>query len=197
MLIGSDFSGFSDSLESSFIYGKLSNVETVDPPFKSRLFTFETSDEGSPFDYVPDADLGQGCGMIRKNGKIIIEVGQCQFSKFYVILAGFSVTSGGGREVEISSFRTNLAGDQVYGDDDQNDYFKQDANDNQFGINVEYNSLNLTTIRYVQFSLLHIGVREFVASSYPAQILKIDDFVIIVTSGKETGKIDDLVGNTN
>ena len=97
LLIGSDFSGFSDSLESSFIYGKLSNIETVDPAVPRRRFTFETNDEGSPFDYVPDADLGQGCGMIRKNGKIIIEVNACMYSRFYVVIAGFYGESGGGR----------------------------------------------------------------------------------------------------
>lgn len=77
LLIGSDFEGYSTVEESSFIYGKIGELEVVDPQQDNRVFKFETSDEGSPFDYVPDNNLGQGCGMIRKNGKIIIEEGKC------------------------------------------------------------------------------------------------------------------------
>ena len=71
----------------------------MDPASTRRWFNFETSDEGSPFNYVPDANLGQGCGMIRKNGKIIIEVNECMYSKFYVVIAGFYAESGGGSEI--------------------------------------------------------------------------------------------------
>ena len=61
----------------------------MDPGVKIAWFEFDTNDEGSPFNYVLDTDLGQGCGMIRKNGQIIIEARLCQFSRFYIVLAGF------------------------------------------------------------------------------------------------------------
>ena len=80
----------------------------------------------------------------------------------------------------------------MYGEDDQNDYFRSSSTDNEFGLVVEYNPNSLTTIRYVQFSLVHIGIREYVNSSYPGQILKVDDFVVIATSASETGVTQNL-----
>ena len=72
LLIGSEFQGFaSPGVESSYIYGKFGDLETIDPLVEAKHFKFDTG-EGSPFDYVPDAVLGQGCGMIRKGGKLII-----------------------------------------------------------------------------------------------------------------------------
>ena len=58
MLIGSDFSGFSDTLESSFIYGKLDDIRSVDPAVQDAWFDFDTNDEGSPFNYILDGNLG-------------------------------------------------------------------------------------------------------------------------------------------
>ena len=88
LLIGSEFEGYSTTLESSYIYGKFGNLETIDPSVDGKHFKFDTG-EGSPFDYVPDADLGQGCGMIRKGGKIIIENSLCEHSQLYGFVVGY------------------------------------------------------------------------------------------------------------
>ena len=66
-------------------------METVGAGETSKRFKFDTGD-GSPFDYVPDADLGQGCGMIRKNGNIIIELSLCEHSQLYLIIVGYAGT---------------------------------------------------------------------------------------------------------
>ena len=110
----------------------------------------------------------------------------------HALIAGFYGESGGGLEIEIGALRTSIVGNQIYGQEDQSQYFRSSSTDNEFGLLVEYSPLNLTVIRRVQFSLLHIGIREFVASSYPAQIVKPDDFVAIATSAQETGVTEEL-----
>ena len=130
-LVGSDFSGFSDTLESSYIYAKLSDIEAVDPASADRIFTFSSPGEGSPFDYVLDGDKGQGCGMIVKAGQIIIEERLCQYAKFFAVISGFSgVSVGGSDEVDIQSVRVQIGGGGVlYPDNEADSYFKSNAAD--------------------------------------------------------------------
>ena len=100
----------------------------MDPAVQNAWFDFYTADEGSPFNYVLDTDLGQGCGMIRKNGQIIIETGLCQFSRFYIVLAGFFGEAAGGFEVDVGSQRISTA-DAIYGNDNQDAYFPDNPAD--------------------------------------------------------------------
>ena len=65
LLIGSDFSGYSNSVESSFIYTKMSQLEYVtDYPEGGGVpnvaqFDFKNGNgDTSPFDYLADADFG-------------------------------------------------------------------------------------------------------------------------------------------
>ena len=66
--------------------------------------------------------------MIRRNDQIIVETRLCQYSRFYVVLAGFFGEASGGFELDVGSQRisTNAV---VYGDDDQDDYFRDNAAD--------------------------------------------------------------------
>ena len=106
--------------------------------------------------------------MIRKNGQIIIEVGRCDYSRFYVVLAGFH-TEKGASEVDVASQRTDVTGATIYGQDTQSNYFRNSASDQDIGLRVSYNP-NTAIVKAIQLSLIHIGVREFVGPSYPNQI---------------------------
>ena len=169
----------------------------MDPAVQNAWFDFDTNDEGSPFNYVLDTDLGQGCGMIRKNGQIIIETRLCQFSRFYVVLAGFFGEVSAGFEVDVGSQRISTA-DAIYGNDMQDVYFRDNTADLQFGLRVQYNPTP-ATVRNVQFSFIHIGVREYANSvtGYPNQITSMDDFVVLVGSATEHGTILNLAAGTN
>ena len=136
--------------------------------------------------------------MIRKNGQIIIETRLCQYSRFYIVLAGFFGEVSAGFELDVGSQRISTT-DTVYGDDDQDDYFRDDAADMQFGLRVQYNPTP-ATVRNVQFSFIHIGIRDYAGNvaGYPNQIPpSVDDFVALVGSASEFGVSSNLGGGTN
>ena len=80
----------------------------------------------------------------------------------------------------------------IYGDDDQDVYFRDNTADLQFGLRVFYNPSS--TVRNIQFSFIHIGIREYAnsATGYPNQITSIDDFVVLVASSTERGITSEL-----
>ena len=135
--------------------------------------------------------------MIRKNGQIIIETNLCQFSRFCIVVAGFFGEVGGGFEVDVGSQRISTA-DVIYGDDNQDVYFRDNAADLQFGLRVQYNPTP-ATVRNVQLSFIHIGIREYANSvtGYPNQITSIDDFVVLVGSAREHGTFSNLALGSN
>ena len=78
ILVGSDFSGYSDTIESSYIYPRNDDLEIVtydDTTIANNVgqFNFEILDSPSPFNYIVSGSLGQGCGVIRKNSQLIVE----------------------------------------------------------------------------------------------------------------------------
>ena len=114
------------------------------------------------------------------------------------MLAGFFGEVTGGFEVDVGSQRISTA-DAIYGNDIQDVYFRDNSADLQFGLRVQYNPTP-ATVRNVQFSFIHIGVREYANSvtGYPNQISSIDDFVVLIGSATEHGVISNLAdGSTN
>lgn len=195
LLIGSDFDGYSTTLESSYVYGKIGTLEEVDPAVDDRQFSFETPDEGSPFNYLPDADLGSGCGMIRKSGNIIIEELDCDLSKFYVFITGFVVTAGiiiyifldATHEMSISSW-LQVDGTSViqYENHASATIYKENSLDTLYGLFVAYNDLARTTIlSKLQLSFVHFGVRSYDVASYPTQPVNADTFKVYSKSVME------------
>jgi len=48
-------------------------MQTIAPTDDSHQFDFSTSSiSDSPFAYLPDTNLGVGCGIIRKDGNLIL-----------------------------------------------------------------------------------------------------------------------------
>ncbi len=71
--IGSNFPGYSSDVESSYVYAKNSKMQAIDPAMDAHQFDFSTTSVAdSPFGYLPDTNLGAGCGVIRKDGNLII-----------------------------------------------------------------------------------------------------------------------------
>ena len=86
----------------------------------------------------------------------------------------------------------------IYGNDNQNDYFRDNQTDLEFGLRVQYNPTpNL--MKSIQFSFIHIGIREYANSvaGYPNQISSVDDFVVLVASATEQGVTSNLGLGTN
>ena len=113
-------------------------------------------------------------------------------------MAGFFGETGGGFELDVGSQRISTT-DTVYGDDDQDDYFRDDDADLQFGLRVQYNPTP-ALVKNVQFSFIHIGIRDYAdnVAGYPNQIPPtVDDFVALVGSAEEFGVSSNLGGGTN
>ena len=47
-------------------------MQEIDSAKNSNQFDFKTA-ESDPFNYLPDTNLGNGCGAIKKDGNLIIE----------------------------------------------------------------------------------------------------------------------------
>ena len=109
-MIGSGFSGFYENIESSFVYAKMGVLEgVIDDDTTDRLiaqFDFKNSvADSSPFDYLPSSTMGNGCGSVKKGGKIIIETNGCERSNFYAFVSGFSQSTSLGNDLlQASSF---------------------------------------------------------------------------------------------
>lgn len=147
----------------------------VDPAQTTRVFDFETDDEGSPFDYASDGVLGKGCGMIRRDGNIIIEEDLCQKFFIHAYVVGFqgeTITGGDEDEIIIQSQKTSHS-------------FETAAP----GISITYNSKNNNDykINKVQFSFIIIGIRAWSSTEYPVQLTNIDDFTAFAVSALSTG----------
>ena len=95
--------------------------------------------------------------MTFKGGKRIIETGGCQFSQTYVMIAGFSSSTE--FPLTISSNRAGMFG--FYPADDSSLYAKSSAGDTDFGVQIS--TIDSTDI---QFSFVHVGIRDYTAS-YP------------------------------
>ena len=157
LLIGSDFSGYSNSVESSYMYAKLSQLEYVTDSNQGTYgksiaqFDFRSSKEdSSPFDYLVDSDFGSGCGAIRKGGKMIVETGACAQANFYAFVTGFSNTKIGSTIFDVQalivtddSASENFLKYQKYEDQDTTKkgyIFKKDASDDTVGLWISYSA---------------------------------------------------------
>ena len=58
-------------MDSSYIYAKNSDMQEIDSAKPSNQFDFKTA-ESDPFNYLPDTNLGKGCGAIKKDDNLII-----------------------------------------------------------------------------------------------------------------------------
>ena len=96
LLVGSGLSGSSNTVESSYIYAKMSalrdtiDFNSADADENTAQFDFKNSpSDTSPFNYLATTDLGSGCGAVKKNGKMIIETAGCEKNLFIGYVTGF------------------------------------------------------------------------------------------------------------
>ena len=203
MMIGSDFDGSSGTVESSFIYGKMGQLEEVVDDDTRRFAQFDFRNgvaDSSPFDYLPTSTIGDnGCGSILKGGKIIIETGTCELSNFYAFITGF-VYSGVTDGTSISNHRSIINIDDSTNPnaraqpefkqpllddatDDSKFIFKTSEDDQDVGLWINYMDTGTADedLSKIQISFVHVGIQDYtgltLTNPYPLQgAITRDDF---------------------